>query len=281
MSNRNPALRRPGAPWAFLLAVIRHTGTCCPPCCAGVMARSRLGPSRAGQFRHHRPHSWACWRGPISPRSLLLQLPMGMVLDRYGVRAVLVGTLAIASLSCLGFAAATSFPGLFWARLLSGIGVSACLIAPLTAARLWTAPAVQQRINAWMLMAGALGLVLGTLPSESIATVFGWRPLFVGNGSLLAAVGRLIALHARDNVRSGAAGTGALDSYARVVRAPRYLLIRRPRTVQLPVLIARPDAVDRALADRWSPARPRAGGVDRPCSRNQSDQCCSCFLVMG
>jgi MFS family permease len=98
----------------------------------------------------------------------IMQLPMGALLDGFGVRAVLIVSLSIAALSCFMFAAAESFAGLFGARLLSGVGVSACLIAPLTAARLWTTPAQQQRLNSWMLMAGALGLVFGTLPSESL-----------------------------------------------------------------------------------------------------------------
>ncbi|WP_372425172.1 MFS transporter [Salinarimonas chemoclinalis] len=151
----------------------------------------------------------------------LLQLPMGMFLDRWGVRAVMVGSLSIAAISCLAFAAALSYPGLLWARLLSGIGVSACLIAPLTAARLWTPVPMQQRINSWMLMAGALGLVMGTLPSESIATAFGWRPLFAALGVLFAVVAVVIALRAPGHERSGAAGSGGLPaSYGSIVRAP-------------------------------------------------------------
>lgn len=124
----------------------------------------------------------------------VLQLPMGAWLDRYGVRTVMVVSLAVAAASCLMFATAISYSALFWGRLLSGVGVSACLIAPLTAARLWTTPAEQQRINSWMLMAGALGLILGTLPAESIATNIGWRPLFIGLGVLFALVSVLIAV---------------------------------------------------------------------------------------
>lgn len=112
----------------------------------------------------------------------LMQLPMGALLDRFGARIVLVVSLLVAGFACLLFAAARSFEGLFAARLLSGVGVSACLIAPLTAARLWTPPAEQQRLNSWMLMAGALGLVLGTLPSEQIASRYGWPLLFIGLG---------------------------------------------------------------------------------------------------
>jgi MFS family permease len=126
----------------------------------------------------------------------IMQLPMGALLDGFGARAVLIVSLSIAALSCFMFAAAESFAGLFGARLLSGVGVSACLIAPLTAARLWTTPAQQQRLNSWMLMAGALGLVFGTLPSESLATSLGWPSLFVALGFLFGAVALLIALKA-------------------------------------------------------------------------------------
>lgn len=109
----------------------------------------------------------------------LLQLPIGMLLDRYGVRLVLVWSLLVAALSCLLFALASSYHGLFWSRFLCGIGVSAAYIAPLTAARLWASHALQQRINAWLLMTGSLGLVLGTLPAESLASYFGWRSVFL------------------------------------------------------------------------------------------------------
>jgi MFS family permease len=142
----------------------------------------------------------------------IMQLPMGALLDRFGVRAVLVVSLSIAALSCFMFAAAGSYAGLFGARLLSGVGVSACLIAPLTAARLWTTPAQQQRLNSWMLMAGALGLVLGTLPSESIATSFGWPSLFIAMGFLFAVVAFLIASKAP---RHQSKGTQRLQDFAK------------------------------------------------------------------
>jgi predicted MFS family arabinose efflux permease len=77
---------------------------------------------------------------------------------------------------------------LLLARLWVGAGVSACLIAPLTAARQWSSPATQQRINAWMLMSGALGLLLGTLPSEALASAAGWRWLFRGLAVLFGIV---------------------------------------------------------------------------------------------
>lgn len=169
----------------------------------------------------------------------LLQLPMGAWLDRHGVRLVLMVSLTVAAASCVLFAAAGSLPGLVGARLLAGVGVSACLIAPLTAARLWTGPGEQQRINAWMLMAGALGLVLGTLPAESVASTVGWRPLFVAVGAMFAGVAVLIALLCPAPEKAAPTGTAAATSgYAAILRNPCMLSLGPLALFNYAILVA-------------------------------------------
>jgi MFS family permease len=116
----------------------------------------------------------------------ITQLPLGTWLDRHGPRRVLLGFLAVAVMGCLAFSAATSLPGLFAARMLCGVGVSACLMAPLTGYRRWFAPAVQMRSNSWMLMAGSMGMVASTLPVQWLMPVLGWRPLFIVLAALIA-----------------------------------------------------------------------------------------------
>ena len=64
-----------------------------------------------------------------------MQLPLGGALDRYGPRRVLLGFIGIAVVGCAAFAMARSFAGLTMARGLIGMGVSACLMAPMTAFR--------------------------------------------------------------------------------------------------------------------------------------------------
>lgn len=109
----------------------------------------------------------------------LLQLPMGHWLDRYGPKKVLAVSLIGAVLSCVAFAFSNGFASLLIARVIGGIGVSACLIAPLTAARIWLPKEEQQSINSWMLMAGAIGLLAATLPVQWLLPVVGWRALFL------------------------------------------------------------------------------------------------------
>ena len=115
-----------------------------------------------------------------------VQLPLGSWLDRHGPRKVLVLFLTLAVAGCIAFSMATSFIGLLAARILCGVGVSACLMAPLTGYRRWLAPASQIRANAWMLMVGAFGMVASTLPVQWLVPLVGWRTLFVGLGGLVA-----------------------------------------------------------------------------------------------
>ena len=115
-----------------------------------------------------------------------MQLPLGSALDRHGPRRVLLALLGVAVVGCAAFALAQHFVALTLARALIGVGVSACLMAPLTAFRRSFGPQAQLRANSWMLMSGSLGMVASTLPVQWMLPVLGWRGLFWLIGFLLA-----------------------------------------------------------------------------------------------
>jgi MFS family permease len=108
-----------------------------------------------------------------------LQLPMGSALDRFGPRRVQAALMLLAVLGCGLFAQADGLPGLLAARVLMGMGLAACLMAPLTAFRHRFSPTAQLRANSWMLMTGSLGMLASTLPVQWLLPVLGWRGLFV------------------------------------------------------------------------------------------------------
>ena len=108
----------------------------------------------------------------------LMQLPLGRALDRVGPRRTLLALLAVAALGCVAFALANDLAALIAARGLIGVGVAACLMAPLTCYRRVFSPAGQLRANAWMLMAGSSGMVASTLPVQWSLPSLGWRGLF-------------------------------------------------------------------------------------------------------
>ena len=124
----------------------------------------------------------------------LTQLPLGRWLDKHGPKRVILAFLTFAVLGCLAFSWADSFHGLLAARILCGMGVSACLMAPLTGYRRWFDASTQLRTNSWMLMTGSLGMLAATLPVQWLMPIWGWRALFVVLGVMIALAMLLIAL---------------------------------------------------------------------------------------
>jgi len=151
----------------------------------------------------------------------LIQLPLGRWLDRFGPRRVILRFVTLAVAGCAAFALARGFAGLLAARVLCGLGVSACLMAPLTGFRRWFSPPVQLRTNSWMLMTGSLGMVASTLPVQWLLPHVGWRPLFWGLAVLLALSMFLIAWRVPDWSTEDATG-GPRGSYAPVWRHPYF-----------------------------------------------------------
>ncbi len=124
----------------------------------------------------------------------LTQLPLGRLLDRYGPKKIILAFLSMAVAGCLAFSWADSFTGLLAARVLCGMGVSACLMAPLTGYRRWFDASTLLRTNSWMLMSGSLGMLAATLPVQWLMPIWGWRALFVMLGVMVAVTMLLIYL---------------------------------------------------------------------------------------
>jgi predicted MFS family arabinose efflux permease len=107
-----------------------------------------------------------------------LQLPLGIWLDKYGPRKIEAALLLVAALGAAIFASSTSLAGLWLGRALIGIGVSACLMAPYKAFRIWYAPEQQAQLASWMLVAGSAGALLSTVPVSAALPFIGWRGVF-------------------------------------------------------------------------------------------------------
>lgn len=154
----------------------------------------------------------------------LTQLPMGRWLDRHGPRRVILSFMVVAVLGCAAFASATSFSGLLAARVLTGMGVSACLMAPLTGYRRWLRPELQLRANSWMLMTGSMGMVAATLPVQWLLPVLGWRGLFWGLAACIvlamAALAWRVPGWAAPAAPAGAAAPAV--GYAQIARHPFF-----------------------------------------------------------
>ncbi len=108
----------------------------------------------------------------------LAQLPLGVLLDRYGPRKVQAGLLTLAALGCLAFSAASAFAGMFAARALIGLGFSAGLMASYKSSATWVPIERRSLANTAIMSFGALGVVVSTEPTEYLVQLMGWRHLF-------------------------------------------------------------------------------------------------------
>jgi len=118
------------------------------------------------------------------------QLPLGLLLDRYGPRRVEAGLLLVAALGSAAFALGSNLTELTGARALIGLGVSACLMASFKAFSLWFPLERQASLNAAVMAAGGLGALTATTPIGWALPLVGWRGVFFA----LAILAALVAL---------------------------------------------------------------------------------------
>ena len=108
----------------------------------------------------------------------LMQLPIGVFLDRLGPRRVQGVLLVIAAGGATLFGNASNFPELLVARAMIGLGVAGSLMAGLKAIVTWFPGERVALANGWMIMLGSLGAVTATAPVDWLLTYVGWRSLF-------------------------------------------------------------------------------------------------------
>jgi len=123
-----------------------------------------------------------------------MQIPLGFLLDKHGPKKIVSSLLIIAIVGTTSFALAQNFASLLISRVFIGIGVSACMMGPLTGYRIWFEEKYQQRANSWMLMVANIGFVFSTLPVQVLLPIIGWRWIFFGTTFLIIASIILILL---------------------------------------------------------------------------------------
>jgi predicted MFS family arabinose efflux permease len=135
----------------------------------------------------------------------LMQLPLGLWLDRFGSRKTHSLLLLFAVAGCVLHACATGFVQLWIGRALIGAGVSGALMAALRAFRYLYPADKQQPLAAWMLAIGSMGALSTTLPVQIALPMFGWRGIFwIAAACLLMSAIAIFLLLPKNESTSGA-----------------------------------------------------------------------------
>ena len=120
------------------------------------------------------------------------QLPLGVLLDRYGPRAVQSPMLFIAAIGSLVFATAQSELGLLVGRGLIGLGVAGSLMSAIKACSIWLPLERLPLSTACLLAVGGLGAMASTTPLHQLVSIFDWREAFFMLAGLTAAASIII-----------------------------------------------------------------------------------------
>ena len=120
------------------------------------------------------------------------QLPLGILLDRYGPRRVETTLLVICAAGCALFAGGDELFQLSIGRGLIGLGVSACMMASFKAFSLWFPIERQASLNAALMAAGGLGALAASSPLGALLPVLGWRGIFMAMSAFALVVAALI-----------------------------------------------------------------------------------------
>ena len=120
------------------------------------------------------------------------QVPLGVLLDRYGPRRCNAVLMCVAAAGALTFGLARDLAMLSVGRALIGLGVSAGLMGSIKAFTLWFPRERLTALSGWMIGVGSIGTLSATAPVEALLGPFGWRALFLGLAALSLAAALLI-----------------------------------------------------------------------------------------
>ncbi len=154
----------------------------------------------------------------------LFQLPLGVLLDRYGPRKVQAGLLSIAALGSLAFAWAPGFTSLFAARAVIGLGFSAGLMASYKSSATWVPLERRSLANTAIMSVGALGVVVATEPTEYLVTLIGWRNAFTAFAGVIlcAAAFILVVAPKKDTVGTPAPFREQFAQMVAIMKRPLF-----------------------------------------------------------
>lgn len=114
-----------------------------------------------------------------------LQIPMGMLVDRYGPNLFLISGAALTGIGTILYSLGTHAFILFFARILTGIGDATIWVSMVLILSLWFGKGEFPRLIGLAGMTGSLGFLLATVPFSAVIVSFGWRGSFLSAGILL------------------------------------------------------------------------------------------------
>ena len=127
-----------------------------------------------------------------------MQIPVGVLLDRFGPQRLLVAGAVFMTLAQLGFAYTGTYAGALVARVFVGMGDAMVFISVLRLVASWFPPMRSPLVTAFTAMIGQSGALLAAIPLSRALSAYGWTTTFVASASAGVVLGLLTVLLVRD-----------------------------------------------------------------------------------
>ncbi|UVJ41093.1 nitrate/nitrite transporter [Arthrobacter sp. CJ23] len=127
-----------------------------------------------------------------------LQIPVGVLVDRFGSRAMVAGGAVLMGLGQLQLAHADSIPGGVMGRVLVGAGDAMTFISVIRLIPLWFAPSKVPIVTQLTGMSGQLGQLFSVVPFALMLHTVGWTPAFLGLAAMSVVAVVLVLAIMRD-----------------------------------------------------------------------------------
>ena len=154
-----------------------------------------------------------------------LQIPVGVMLDRWGPRALIAGAAALAGGGALLFSVATDVWTAYAGRVLIGAGCAFSFAGALNMAAMWF-PARFASLGGWAQMMGVAGGILGQAPLRWGVETAGWREsmLFVGIAGVFLALCLWLTVRDHPQRRGTETTASIITGLLTVIRTPQAWL---------------------------------------------------------
>lgn len=154
-----------------------------------------------------------------------LQLPIGMMIDRFGPRRLMCAAGGVCAAGCIVLALSNVFWMAAVGRFLIGGSAAFSLVGAMAVAGLWFPPSRFALLSGFAMLSGMMGGVFGQAPLRLLVERTDWR-----TATALLAVGGIAiatasAATVRDRHRSGGGLTSVLGGLGRVLSNPQTWLI--------------------------------------------------------
>jgi predicted MFS family arabinose efflux permease len=128
-----------------------------------------------------------------------MQVPVGILLDRYGSKRLLVTSSVLLFGAQTAFSLVGSYPAALSARALLGVGDALVFISVLRMLNLWF-PALRQPVMSQLTgLLGGLGAIASTVPMSAALNHVGWTPTFAAAGLLSLVTGVAVLVFVKDS----------------------------------------------------------------------------------